>query len=285
MSLYPSFDQTGMMPEVTAIQRRIEDDAKIKNKPDCASYNTESSVVPHNSSNFQSLYPALSEYMGLDLTEQSRKHNIVAKSNTSGNVITIPAVPGQVTHGLRRLTLCKDVKGRVGLLVSAINNGIFVCFVLKDSPAALGGLRFGDQILQINETLLAGYSADKVHSLIKKMPVNNINFIIRDRPFERTITMQKDSMGHFGFQFHKGKIETLVKDSSAARNGLVTEHHLLEVQGQNVVNMDDKEIKKILESSGGVATVTIIPSFLYEQIMKKMRKDFVKAKMDHSTHV
>ena len=89
------------------------------------------------------------------------------------------------------------------------------------------------------------------------------------RPFERTITMQKDSMGHFGFQFHKGKIETLVKDSSAARNGLVTDHHLLEVQGQNVVGMEDKDIKKILASLGDVATVTIIPSFLYEQIMNK----------------
>lgn len=81
--------------------------------------------------------------------------------------------------------------------------------------------------------------------------------------------MQKDSAGRVGFQFHKGKIEALVKDSSAARNGLVTDHYLLEVQGQNVVGMTDKEILKLLETGGNVVTVTIIPSFMYEQMMKK----------------
>lgn len=66
-------------------------------------------------------------------------------------------------------------------MVSAVNNGVFVCFILKNSPAALGGLRFGDQILRINDTVLAGYSTEKVHNLIRKLPVNNINFMIRDR--------------------------------------------------------------------------------------------------------
>jgi syntenin-1 len=81
--------------------------------------------------------------------------------------------------------------------------------------------------------------------------------------------MQKDSNGHCGFQFHKGKIETLVKDSSAARNGLVTDHYLLEVQGQNVIGMSDKEILKVIANAGNTITVTIIPAFLYEQMMKK----------------
>ncbi len=81
--------------------------------------------------------------------------------------------------------------------------------------------------------------------------------------------MQKDNVGRVGFEFHKGKITALVKDSSAARNGLVTDHHLLEVQGQNVIGMTDKEILKVIENTGSVVTVTIIPSFLYEQMMKK----------------
>lgn len=37
------------------------------------------------------------------------------------------------------------------------------------------------------------------------------------RPFERAITMQKDSAGHVGFIFKDGKINSIVKDSSAAR--------------------------------------------------------------------
>lgn len=57
------------------------------------------------------------------------------------------------------------------------------------------------------------------------------------RPFERTVSMQKDSAGYIGFVFKEGKVKSIVKDSSAARNGLLTEHHLIEVNGQNVVGV------------------------------------------------
>ncbi len=49
--------------------------------------------------------------------------------------------------------------------------------------------------------------------------------------------MQKDSTGHIGFVFKQGKISAIVKDSSAARNGVLTEHQLVEVNGQNVVGL------------------------------------------------
>ena len=39
---------------------------------------------------------------------------------------------------------------------------MFVCLVTKGSPAALGGLRFGDQLLQVDGVNLAGFSSDKV---------------------------------------------------------------------------------------------------------------------------
>lgn len=80
-----------------------------------------------------------------------------------------------------QLILCKDGKGMVGVRVAAINKGVFVCLVMKDSPAALAGLRFGDQLLQINGHVLAGYSMDQVHDLFKKSPVNGISVIVRDR--------------------------------------------------------------------------------------------------------
>ena len=57
------------------------------------------------------------------------------------------------------------------------------------------------------------------------------------RPFERTLTLQKDSAGFVGFVFKENQIVSIVKDSSAARNGLLIEHHLVEVDGQNVVGL------------------------------------------------
>ena len=58
--------------------------------------------------------------------------------------------------------------------------------------------------------------------------------------------MQKDSAGHIGFVFKQGKITAIVKDSSAARNGVLTEHQLVEVNGQNVVGL------KVLLNSANV---------------------------------
>jgi syntenin-1 len=81
--------------------------------------------------------------------------------------------------------------------------------------------------------------------------------------------LHKDSVGHIGFQFKSGKIIGLVKDSSAARNGLLTEHHLLEVNGQNVVGIKDKDITAIIDEGGPIITVTIIPSFIYDHMVKR----------------
>lgn len=144
-----------------------------------------------------------------------------------------------------------------------------MCLVVDNSPAALAGLRFGDQILQINSKDVAGFTMDKVHNELRNSPVNGISIVVRDRPFERTITLHKDSTGHVGFQFKNGKIVNLVKDTSAARNGVLTEHQLLEVNGQNVVGLKDKEVTQIIDNAGQVICITVIPSFIYDHMIKK----------------
>ena len=50
--------------------------------------------------------------------------------------------------------MCKDRDGKVGLRVRSVDKGVFVALVTKGSPSAMGGLRFGDQILQINGMFL-----------------------------------------------------------------------------------------------------------------------------------
>lgn len=44
--------------------------------------------------------------------------------------------------------------------------------------------------------------------------------------------MHKDHSGNIGFQFKEGKIIAIVKDSSAARNGVLTDHQILEINGK-----------------------------------------------------
>lgn len=260
-----------------------------------------------NKSHLAHLYPALGDYMGLEFTHDIIAANMpeylpgspvhpgtVAVPSPSGPPAVLPSgilaplsgvstglQKAQVTNAIREATVCKDGEGKVGMRVKAINKGVFVCLVKKNSPAALAGVRFGDQILQINEVTVAGYSMEKVHDILKKSPTNGIRLAIRDRPFERTVTLHKDSTGHIGFQFRDGEVTALVKDSSAARNGLLIDHHLLEVNGQNVVGLKDKEITAIVNECGQVVTVTIMPSFVYKHMMKHMASSLVKF-MDHN---
>lgn len=259
-------------------------------------------------------YPGLQDYMGMELSQDVIAANMpeylptapnqtVALTATHGGVSSYGggpqstygrgmiapltgASPGlaraQVSHGVRQVVLCKDGEGKIGLRVKAINKGIFVCLVKKDSPAALGGLRFGDQILQINGENVAGFSTEKVHDILKKTGINNITMAVRDRPFERTLTLHKDSSGNIGFQFKEGRITSIAVDSSAARNGLLIEHNLLEVNGQNVVGVKDKEIGQVIDEGGSVITVTIIPTYMFNHIVKNMSSSLVKKMMDHS---
>lgn len=46
--------------------------------------------------------------------------------------------------------------------------------------------------------------------------------------------------GQLGFLFKKGKITAIVKDSSAARNGLLTDHQICEINGQNIIGLKVK---------------------------------------------
>jgi len=251
-------------------------------------------------------YPGLAEYMGLELSEALIRENMPEYLPSNQSSVAVPGSfgvsgvgsgvtmlapisghsPGlaraQVSHGVRQIVLCKDKDNKIGLKAKAVNKGVFVCLVAKDSPAALGGLRFGDQILQINGENVAGFSSDKVHDMLRKSSVNNITMVIRDRPFERTLTLHKDSTGHIGFQFKEGRIISLAVDSSAARNGLLIDHNLLEVNGQNVVGIRDKDIGSIIEGGGEVITVTIIPSHIYNHIMKNMSSSVIRKLMDHS---
>ncbi|XP_003476391.2 syntenin-2 [Cavia porcellus] len=246
------------------------------------------------------LYPNLAEldsYMGLSLSSQEVQQSLPQIPEGDSKAISGPwtgqmvaPVTGnnlgmrraEIKPGVREIHLCKDERGKMGLRLRAIDQGIFVQLVQANTPASLVGLRFGDQVLQIDGHDCAGWSTDKAHRVLKKASAEKIIMVIRDRPFQRTVTMHKDSLGHVGFFIKKGKIVSVVKGSSAARNGLLTSHYVCEVNGQNVIGLKDKAIMEILATSGDVITLTIIPTVIYEHMVKKLSPLLLHHTMDHS---
>lgn len=61
------------------------------------------------------------------------------------------------------------------------SQGVFVQLVQANSPAALAGLRFGDQVLQINGQNCAGWTVDKAHKALKAAAETRIELVVRDR--------------------------------------------------------------------------------------------------------
>jgi len=241
------------------------------------------------------LYPSLGDYMGLKLTPDMVQDivpvdtQLAVHQSNSGQMQVAPVtglnkglMRAEIKQGIREVILCKDENGKIGLRLRHVNNGVFVALVQSGSPASMVGLRFGDQILQIDNQPVAGWDNEKVHKYLKDANPQRISMAVRDRPFERTVTMQKDSLGYVGFVYKDGKIKSLVKDSSAARNGLLTDHQLIEVNGQNVVGLKDKEIGAVIDAGGRTITVTVMPNVIYDHIVKCMGNSLMKKLMDHS---
>ncbi|EAW86816.1 syndecan binding protein (syntenin), isoform CRA_d, partial [Homo sapiens] len=207
MSLYPSLEDLKVDKVIQA------QTAFSANPANPAILSEASAPIPHDGNLYPRLYPELSQYMGLSLNEEEIRANVAVVSGaplqglvarpSSINYMVAPVTGNdvgirraEIKQGIREVILCKDQDGKIGLRLKSIDNGIFVQLVQANSPASLVGLRFGDQVLQINGENCAGWSSDKAHKVLKQAFGEKITMTIRDRPFERTITMHKDSTGH-----------------------------------------------------------------------------------------
>ena len=158
----------------------------------------------------------------------------------------------------RWVILCKDGMGKVGLRVQTYNKGVFVSLVVEGSPAAMAGLRFGDQLLSLGNNALAGMTSKAVHCRLRCGPINNIVMAVRDRPLCRSLVLYKDKAGRLGIKVKGGRVAAIAVNSSAAKNGLLIDHQLVEVNGACVVGLRDKEISRIIHEAGEVVTVTLM---------------------------
>lgn len=300
MALYPSLEDL-QVSKVIEAQSTIA--AKLASVAiEATPVAIEATPVAIEATAENALYPDLQElgdYMGLDLNSEKLQEDmslvpvtdsgqVAGGQSTLGNMMA--PVTGnnmglhraEIKAGVREVTLCKDQDRKVGLRLRSIDRGIFVQLVQANSPASLVGLRFGDQILQLDGKLCTGWSTDKAHKALKQAPDDKILLIVRDRPFQRTITMHKNSNGHVGFIQKRGKITSIVKDSSAARNGLLTGHNICEINGQNVIGLKDSQIMEVLAMAGITVTLTVMPKAVYEHMVKRMSSGLV-SRMDHST--
>ena len=66
-------------------------------------------------------------------------------------------------------------------------------------------------------------------SVFRMSPVNNIVIAVRDRPLCRSVLLHKDAAGRLGIKLRQGCVEAVGVNSTAARNGLLIDHQIIEV--------------------------------------------------------
>ncbi|KAA0194155.1 Syntenin [Fasciolopsis buskii] len=286
MSLYPTFEDLKVEGILKAQGEALLDSARSGSESysqmatfmglslDNFCYNEKGELVPRSYSQEVTATapnPALSPKAGA-----------LYARNASRAIVENRRSPAEIKPGVRRVVGCKDENGLFGVQLINVDKGVFVSLVKRDSPAALAGLRFGDQILSINDVVVAGMSGTKVMNLIRSAPPNGIELLVRDRPFERTVSIYKNSAGVVGIDLVDGLIKAIHKDSSAARNGVPINHQIVEVNGQNVIGMKDKKLCQLISGIQGMLTLTILPRVMYEHLVKHLRDSTIRKEMDRS---
>jgi syntenin-1 len=276
MSLYPSVEDMNVN-KLEQAQAALNHEAVTGTPyvaPQYTSYMGENVSQPALSA--ESPYSGYTPY-------QSPAGAVAARTQTTGVLSTAASnyQKAKIHEGVNTLVMFPDAHGKLGFKVKSVSKGIFVQCVIAGLPAAAAGLRFGDQILQINDVNVAGFSSNKAHDLVvENAKKGRVAISVRQRPFERTIVLKKDSTEHLGFEFKKAKITGIRKDSSAARNGLLTDHYFTEVNGQNVVGMKDNDILQIIHQGGDSVTLTIVPESSYNLMIKNLSSK-TRSLMDH----
>ncbi|VDN45155.1 unnamed protein product [Gongylonema pulchrum] len=86
----------------------------------------------------------------------------------------------------------------------------------------------------------------------------------------RTITLHKDAVGLLGFSHKDNLITSVMKESSASRNGLLINQRIVEVDGRNVMAFKNKKLKELLEDAPMAVTLTLMPAEFYGELTKKL---------------
>uniref|UniRef100_A0A1Y9H2I3 PDZ domain-containing protein n=1 Tax=Anopheles dirus TaxID=7168 RepID=A0A1Y9H2I3_9DIPT len=173
-------------------------------------------------------------------------------------------------NGIRELLIRKSDGGRAGLTVRRTEDGkILVCAVARRSPAYLAGLRYGDEVLCVEDTPVQGEQLPRVRELVQQNVRNSIKLRTRDKPRERYLTIARDVEKGYGFRFVDGEITFVRPNTSAEQRGLERRLQIIEVNEEVVVGMKDEDVEAIICATGDTVTLCVVPVKVYRQMFAR----------------
>ena len=192
--------------------------------------------------------------------------------------------------------------------------------VVPGSPAAMAGLRFGDQLLTLGSAELAGRTEDRVHGMLRSVicyhhVMTHHRAPAQEQPREQhraggagpaAVPQPRAHQGQGGQARHHGQVRTgdpsslfkqviyshlafrdgavsaIAVASTAARNGVLVGDQLVEVNGACVVGLGDREVRRRIEQEAAAVTLTTMPQETFRAMVRGMSGWLVRNKMNHS---
>uniref|UniRef100_A0A1Y9HAR0 PDZ domain-containing protein n=1 Tax=Anopheles farauti TaxID=69004 RepID=A0A1Y9HAR0_9DIPT len=186
-----------------------------------------------------------------------------------GCFVRIARIPA--ANGIRELLIRKGEGGRVGLTVRRTEEGnILICSVARRSPAYLAGLRYGDEVLYVEDTNVQGEQLWRVRELVQQNLRNSLKLRTQDKPRERYVTISRDVEKGFGFRFVDGEITFVRPNTSAEQRGLERRLQIIEVNEEVVVGMKDKDIEAVICANGDTVTLCVVPVKVYQKMFSRL---------------
>uniref|UniRef100_A0A182LTP2 PDZ domain-containing protein n=1 Tax=Anopheles culicifacies TaxID=139723 RepID=A0A182LTP2_9DIPT len=169
------------------------------------------------------------------------------------------------------LLIRKGEGGKIGVTLRRIHEGrLLICAVTRRSPAYMAGLRYGDEILCLeNEPISGMMELEQVRDLVQKNLRNSIKLRTQDKLGERYVTIARDMEKGFGFRFMNGEITFVRPNTMAERRGLERRLQIIEVNEEVVVGMQDEDIEAIIYASDDVVTLCVVPVKVYRQLFSQ----------------
>lgn len=120
----------------------------------------------------------------------------------------------------------------IGVAYIALNNGIIITKVYQNSPASQSGIQVGDIITNVDNTDIAGKSADEVKELVRGQSGTNVK-----------LTVVRDN-NTFDIDVKRGSVETAVNGEIREENG--KKFGYIEISTFSTTT--GKEVEKFLQS-------------------------------------
>ena len=172
----------------------------------------------------------------------------------------------------------------LGLSLKTVKAGMGVSFVMTGSPCHKAGVRFGDVLLAINGDPVQGKSSTDCLRRLREVDTYEVTLELIDRHLLQTYRIVKEEWTSLGLVFRFGRIDAIKPGSLAMMAGIPKNSRIIEINGDLVVGLADRDLLERFRANGARLEVRIMPDAQYRRLVSRIPPSYVRFNMEHANN-